>query len=302
MADAVDTAPALRLEALGKTYAPDVKAVSDVSLSVRPGEVYGFLGPNGAGKSTTIRMALGLIRPTCGRVFLFGEEVTTRSSRHRVGSLVDGGTFYAHLTGRENLAVLAYTQGGGTERIDGLLARVGLAADGNRKVKGYSLGMRQRLGVASALLNDPDLVILDEPANGLDAAGIQDMRDLVRSLALEGKAVFLSSHLLHEVQQVCDRVAIVTKGRLVREASIAELVGTDAGIQLVAHPLEQAFELLGPRWRTERRAGSLWLAAEEADVPEIVRHLVASGIDVLRIGPEQQSLEEIFLAMTRDEQ
>lgn len=293
--------PVLRLESLGKTYAQGVRAVSDISLSVRAGEVYGFLGPNGAGKSTTIRMVLGLIRPTAGRVFLFGQDVASRVSLHRVGSLVDGGTFYPHLSGRDNLTVLARTQGGGLDRIDGLLARVGLGSDGHRKVKGYSLGMRQRLGVAAALLNDPELVILDEPANGLDAAGIQDMRALVRSLADDGKAVFLSSHLLHEVQQVCDRVAIVAKGQLIREASISELVGDDGGVELAAHPIERAFELLGPCWRTERRDGSLWLAAEHGDIPDIVRQLVAAQIDILRIGPAHQSLEEIFLTMTRDE-
>lgn len=191
---------ALELRDLSKTYGRGAKAkraVSDVTLSVRCGEVYGFLGPNGAGKSTTIRMALGLIRPTSGEVRLFGSQVTDRDALGRVGSLVDGGTFYPFLSGRDNLRVLARTRGIDGRRIEEVLERVDLTRDAKRKFKSYSTGMKQRLGVAAALLDDPDLVILDEPANGLDAAGIQDMRKLIRALADEGKAVFLCSHLLH---------------------------------------------------------------------------------------------------------
>ncbi|RYE04278.1 MAG: ATP-binding cassette domain-containing protein, partial [Sphingomonadales bacterium] len=172
--------------------------MQDVSLTVRAGEVYGFLGANGAGKSTTIRMLLGLITPTAGAIRLFGQDFHIGQPLPRVGSLVDGGAFYPFLSGRRNLEVLARTQGQGDDRIEGLLAQVGLERDAHRKVKGYSTGMRQRLGVAAALLNDPDLIILDEPANGLDAAGIQEMRALIRGLVADGtKSVFLSSHLLN---------------------------------------------------------------------------------------------------------
>src|SRR5688572_2496759 len=183
------SAPVLELVRLSKTYGRrkgSVRAVRDVSLSVGAGEVYGFLGPNGAGKSTTIRMLLGLISPTAGEVRLFGQELRRNHAvLRRVGSLVDGGNFYPFMSGRTNLEVLARTHGGGGERIDALLEQVGLAADARRKVKGYSTGMRQRLGVAAALLNDPEIVILDEPVNGLDAAGIQEMRMLIRRLAAE---------------------------------------------------------------------------------------------------------------------
>jgi ABC-2 type transport system ATP-binding protein len=187
-------APVLELAGLSKTYGRrgGVRAVRDVSLSVGAGEVYGFLGPNGAGKSTTIRMLIGLIAPTTGEARLFGEDLRSNPAvLRRVGSLVDGGNFYPFLSGRRNLEVLARTQSGGAERIDDLLDQVGLAKDARRKVKGYSTGMRQRLGVAAALLGDPDLVILDEPVNGLDVAGIQEMRALIRSLAVDrGKTVF----------------------------------------------------------------------------------------------------------------
>jgi ABC-2 type transport system ATP-binding protein len=295
--------PALELRGLGKTYgrgAGAKRAVDDVSLSVHGGEVYGFLGPNGAGKSTTIRMALGLIRPTDGDIRLFGREVSDKQALRRVGSLVDGGTFYPFLSGRDNLRVLAHTQGSDGARIDTVLERVDLARDARRKVKSYSMGMKQRLGVAAALLDDPELVILDEPANGLDAAGIQDMRTLVRGLAAEGKAVFLSSHLLHEVEQICDRVAIVHKGRLIREASVRDMLDAGAALRVEAEPLDAAAAALDGHWPFERGQGALKVQAHRADAPAIVRRLVEAGADVFHVGADDQSLEDIFLNMTRD--
>lgn len=301
---APDVPPALELRDLGKTYGRGgtaIRAVSDVSLSVRRGEVYGFLGPNGAGKSTTIRMALGLIRPTSGRILLFGEEMAKRAPSRRVGSLVDGGAFYPFLSGRQNLRVLARTWGIDGARIDSLLERVELARDADRKVKGYSLGMRQRLGVAAALLNDPDLVILDEPANGLDAAGIQDMRVLIRGLAQAGKAVFLSSHLLHEVQQLCDRVAVVSKGRLLKEASVREMLGESEALRIEAEPADAALRAIEADWSVERTDAGLRVLARREDAPAVLRRLVEAGVEVFHLGPHEQSLETIFLAMTRDE-
>src|SRR5687768_16133208 len=279
-------APVLELESLSKTYGRrggGVRAVRDVSLSVGPGEVYGFLGPNGAGKSTTIRMLIGLIAPTSGEARLFGEDLRSNPAvLRRVGSLVDGGNFYPFLSGRRNLEVLARTQGEGAERIDPLLEQVGLAKDSRRKVKGYSTGMRQRLGVAAALLGDPDMVILDEPVNGLDAAGIQEMRALIRSLAADhGKTVFLSSHLLHEEQQVCDRVAIIHKGELVRESTVAELLDQEgAGLRIEAAPVEAAETALASRWAVERSGEALIVAATRAEAPELVNRLVGAGIDL----------------------
>ena len=295
-------APALELRSVGKTYGRGVRAkraVEGISLTVRGGEVYGFLGPNGAGKSTTIRMALGLIGPTNGEALLFGRPVADRTGLARTGSLVDGGTFYPFLSGRDNLRVLARTQSNRTADIEGVLERVELAKDAGRKFKGYSTGMKQRLGVAAALLNDPDLVILDEPANGLDAAGIGDMRRLIRALAADGKAVFLSSHLLHEVEQICDRVAIVHGGRLLHEATVGEMVGRGQALRIEAEPRDAAIAAIGGRWTVEPSPDGLRVVAPRAAAPEIVRALMTAGVEVFRIGPDDQSLEDVFLTMTR---
>ena len=291
----------VELEQLSKTFGKRVHAVRDVSLTVPKGEVYGFLGPNGAGKSTAIRMLLGLIRPSAGHVRLWGQPVGPQTLK-RVGSLVDGGTFYPFLSGRKNLQVLARTHGRAPDaRIDRLLDEAGLGRDGERKVKGYSTGMRQRLGVAAALLNDPDLVILDEPVNGLDAAGIQEMRALIRRLAADqGKTVFLSSHLLHEVQQVCDRVAIITKGRIVREASIADLLHQDDVLSIEAAP-EPALAALAGRWPAEITPTGLRITARHEAVPEIVRTLVAANVDVFGVAAERKNLEDVFLSITQPE-
>ncbi|HYI40816.1 MAG TPA: ABC transporter ATP-binding protein [Allosphingosinicella sp.] len=298
--------PVLELANLSKTYGRrggGVHAVRDVSLSVGAGEVYGFLGPNGAGKSTTIRMLIGLIAPSSGEARLFGENLRSSPAvLNRVGSLVDGGNFYPFLSGRRNLEVLARTAGKGAGRIDALLDQVGLAKDMKRKVKGYSTGMRQRLGVAAALLGDPDLVILDEPVNGLDAAGIQEMRALIRGLAVDqGKTVFLSSHLLHEVQQVCDRVAIISRGEIVRESTIAELLRQDDGLRIEAAPAEVAEAALASRWAVERDGDALIVRATRAEAPEVVRRLVGAGADLFRLAPEQRNLEEVFLSITQPE-
>lgn len=303
----MDTAgPAiLELEGIGKTYrrrGADVRAVDGISLTVTRGEVYGFLGPNGAGKSTTIRMALGLIAPTAGTVRLFGHDLARdRGPLRRVGSLADGGSFYPHLSGRDNLRILGKTMGLVDPPIDILLERVDLAAGGRRKVKEYSLGMKQRLGVAAALLNDPELVILDEPTNGLDAAGIRDMRSLIRSLAADGKAVFLSSHLLHEVQQLCDRVAIVARGRLVREAPIGELLAAGRRSIVEVGDAVAAATLLGGSWPCHPGDGHVEIDVAREDLPAVVRRLVEAGIDVYAVHAKQENLESIFLEMTGDQ-
>jgi ABC-2 type transport system ATP-binding protein len=291
----------VELEQLSKTFGKHVHAVRDVSLTVPKGEVYGFLGPNGAGKSTAIRMLLGLIRPSGGRVRLWDQPVGPQTLK-RVGSLVDGGTFYPFLSGRKNLRVLARTEGVEESRIDPLLEQVGLTAAADRKVKGYSTGMRQRLGVAAALLNDPELVILDEPANGLDAEGLQEMRVLIRRLGQEqGKTVFLSSHLLHEVEQLCDRVAIVAKGRVLREASIAELLHKDDLLTIEASPPEQAMQVLDGAWPVSLDGPLIRVTAPRAAAPEIVRRLVAADIAVFGVAAEQRKLEEVFLSITQPE-
>lgn len=295
-------APVLALDGLSKTYGGGVAAVQGVSLSVSAGEVYGFLGPNGAGKSTTIRMLLGLIAPTGGAAQLWGRDVRRdKSVLARVGSLVDGGTFYPFLSGRLNLEVLGRTQGRhDASRVSALLAQVGLEDAADRKVKGYSTGMRQRLGVAAALLNDPDLVILDEPANGLDAAGIGEMRALIQGLARDaGKTVFLSSHLLHEVEQVCDRVAIVDKGRVVREAAMGDLTRSDAVVIEVETP-GAALAALAGRWPAAVEDGRLTVQAGRADIPALVQALVGAGVPVFGVAADRRSLESAFLSITNE--
>ena len=300
-------APVLVLTDLSKTYGRrggGVKAVRGVSLAVDAGEVYGFLGPNGAGKSTTIRMLIGLIAPSAGRVSLFGRDLAAEPSLlRRVGSLVDGGAFYPFLSGRRNLEVLAKTHGGGAERIDPLLDQVGLGKDAKRKVKAYSTGMRQRLGVAAALLNDPDIVILDEPVNGLDVAGIQEMRRLIRSLAADrGKTVFLSSHLLSEVQQVCDRVAIIHKGEVIRESTVAGLLDQEStALRVEAEPIDAAEAALRPHWPVQRVGPALSVAAARAEAPEVARRLVEAGVALFGLAPVQANLEDVFLALTQED-
>lgn len=291
----------LELENLSKTYGGKIQAVRGVTLSVGAGEVYGFLGPNGAGKSTTIRMLLTLIRPTGGTARVFGHDVrSSRQGLNRVGSLVDGGTFYPFLSGRENLRVLARTAGLKSEaRIDPLLRQVGLGDDGHRKVKAYSTGMKQRLGVAAALLNDPQLVILDEPVNGLDAAGVAEMRTLIRTLsAKEGRTVFLSSHLLNEVQQVCDRVSIIDHGTVIHEGSVADLLTTGDVVRIEAQPIARVVEALGGLRHDVLDDGAVRVHATRAEAPDLVRRLTAAGVDVFAITPERRSLEEAFLAIT----
>lgn len=294
--------PVLEIAALSKTYgrrAGGVKAVQNVSLTVNAGEVYGFLGANGAGKSTTIRMLLGLIAPSAGSIRLFGQDLRHGQPPKKVGSLVDGGAFYPFLSGRRNLDVLARTQGLDGANIDALLVQVGLEGAGKRKVKGYSTGMRQRLGVAAALLNDPDLVILDEPANGLDAAGIQEMRALIRGLAEDqGKTVFLSSHLLNEVQQICDRLAIIDRGVLIREDSVAGILYEEERLRIVASPIDKAQAALAD-WPCEIAGTVLNVRAGKADAPEIARRLIAAQVELFSLAPHERSLEEAFLSITQ---
>ncbi|MCA1598723.1 MAG: ABC transporter ATP-binding protein, partial [Chloroflexi bacterium] len=210
---------------LTKRYGTRIVAVDNLDLNVRRGEVYGFLGPNGAGKTTTLRMLLGLIRPTSGTARVLDLEPGVPAGLARVGALVESPAFYPYLSGRDNLRVLARYCGASDAQITDALARVDLSDRARDKFKTYSLGMKQRLGVAGALLKNPDLLILDEPTNGLDPQGIAEMRMLIRSIGQGTRTVMLSSHLLGEVEQICDRVGVIQSGRLVAEGTLAELRG-----------------------------------------------------------------------------
>jgi ABC-2 type transport system ATP-binding protein len=238
------TAAAIRTIALSKSYGHRL-AVDHLDLQVEQAELFGFLGPNGAGKTTTIRMALGLIAPSGGSVEILGQEVRAHRAQvlPRVGALVESPALYGYLSGRDNLRAIGNLLGGASEkRIDEVLEIVSLKGRDRDKVRTYSMGMKQRLGLGMALLNDPDVLILDEPGNGLDPAGIVEMRDLLRNLAADGKTVFISSHVLTEVQQICTRVAIINHGKLVRVAPVHDLlqssgeyeVKVDAPAELVA--------------------------------------------------------------------
>jgi ABC-type multidrug transport system ATPase subunit len=294
--------PLVETRGLGKRYG-SITAVRDLNISVRRGEVYGFLGPNGAGKTTTLRMLLGLIEPSSGAAKVLGEEPGSPQGLRGVGALVESPAFYPYLSGRDNLRVMARYCGAPDERVAEVLGEVELAERASDKVKKYSLGMKQRLGVAAALLKDPELLILDEPTNGLDPKGMADMRALIRRVGHGERTVLLSSHLLGEVEQVCDRVGVIHKGELVTEGTVDELRG--AGRILVkAEPVEEAHKIAaGLDWveGAEVEDGMLVLDADPERAAEINASLVSAGLRVSELRPLARSLEDAFLELTRGE-
>ena len=276
-------------------------AVDDLSFSVEPGRITGFLGPNGAGKSTTMRAILGLVRPTAGRTAVLGRPYSELEDPvRRVGVLLE--TFDAHpgRTGRNHLRVLALAGGIPRSRVDEVLALVDMSTAARRRVKGYSLGMRQRLGLAAALLGDPEVLVLDEPANGLDPQGIRWLRDFLRSLATEGRTILVSSHVLSEVAQTVDDVVIIHRGSLVRQAAMAEVEAMAAGATSVRSPdAERLAHLLGEASLEAHVVGDGRLAVNAA--PERVGEIAAAhGIVLHELTVERASLEEVFLELTGD--
>jgi ABC-2 type transport system ATP-binding protein len=277
-------------------------AVDRVSLTVRRGEVYGFLGPNGAGKTTTLRMLLGLVRPSQGRATVLGHEPGTPAALARIGALVEGPGFYPYLSGRDNLRVLARYGGHDDIAVEAALELVDLTSRAGDRYKSYSLGMKQRLGVAAALLGQPDLLILDEPTNGLDPAGMADMRDLIRCLADQGQTVLLSSHLLGEVQQICDRVGVILAGRLLTESTVADLRG-EASLLIRAEPLpaaQRVAERVVGAANVSTVDGTLRLATGGARAAELTRALVLADVAVFEVRPEERTLEDAFFEMTHE--
>ena len=281
-------------------------AVDALNLSVPAAGVYGFLGPNGAGKTTAIRMLLGLIQPNAGEVWLFGQPLLTNrySLMRRVGALVETPSLYPHLTGRENLEVTRRLLGAPGKLIDLALETVRLTKDANRRVREYSLGMRQRIGLALALLNKPDLLILDEPTNGLDPAGIHEMRDLIRHLPREsGMTVFLSSHLLSEVEQIASHIGIIHEGRLLFQGTLSELQSKQqTELTVGVKQLDRAIECLKlAGWTVQRRADELLTVSARSsdDAVRINSLLVDQRLEVFHLALAQGSLEDIFLTLTR---
>lgn len=289
---------------LTKRYGSKITAVDKLDLNVRPGEVYGFLGPNGAGKTTTLRMLLGLIKPTSGTATVLGEAPGASEGLARVGALVESPAFYPYLSGRDNLKVMACYSGVKKQRIKEVLDQVELSGRAKDKFRKYSLGMKQRLGVAAALLKDPDLLILDEPTNGLDPKGMADMRTLIKELGRGERTVLLSSHLLGEVEQICDRVGVINNGKLVAEGTVSELRG-GTGILVRAEPVEEAVEIARKLAGVEEvkvTDGALMVSADPERIAEINEKLVGAGLRVSELRVSEQSLEDVFLQLTGERQ
>jgi ABC-type multidrug transport system ATPase subunit len=290
---------ALSTHGLTKRYGK-ATAVDGIDITVRRGEIYGFLGPNGAGKTTTLRMVLGLVRPSAGTAEVLGTAPGDPAGLARIGAMVESPAFYPYLSARDNLEVLARHANVPRPRVADVLTTVGLAARAGDRFASYSLGMKQRLGVAAALLKDPELLILDEPTNGLDPIGMADMNDLISRLGHEGKTVLLSSHNLAEVQQICDHVGVIFKGKLVAQSTVVELRGS-AVLVISATPIEQAEKylvgLVG-REKVSVERDMIRVNADGHESASINRQLVIAGVEVHELRREERSLEEAFMAMS----
>jgi len=286
---------------LTKRFGP-VLAVDGIDLDVRAGDVYGFLGANGSGKTTTVRILLGLVLATSGEAEVLGARMPRSAKRvlPQVGTLVEGPAAYPHLSGRANLALfdaLGSARRGRRARVDDVLERVGLGLAGDRRVRGYSLGMRQRLGLAAALLRAPRLLVLDEPTNGLDPQGIREMRDLLLGLNHEGTTIFLSSHLLAEVEQMCTRVGVLDRGRLVVQDRLASLRAPTGRTVVVTPDGDRALGLLDGQ--VDLREGER-LVVRGSDPAELNRLLVDGGVRVRELAAERRGLEQVVLEATTD--
>ncbi len=300
-------APPIEARKLVKRYG-EIVAVDGVELTVERGDVFGYLGPNGAGKTTSLRMLLGLIRPTSGAARLFGRDPQEDGARalEGVAGFVEGPRFYPYLSGRTNLRLLADLDDGvPAARIDEVLDVVELADRAKDRVGGYSHGMRQRLGIAASLLRAPRLLLLDEPTTGLDPAGMRDMRELVKRLAAEGITILLSSHILAEVEELCNRVAIIRKGRIIYEGLLDELLrSSGGGYRLRARDPDRARAVLLTHGvpEVELVGGELRFQADEALVEAVTVALGRAGVGISALVPRTATLEELFLGMTESEE
>ncbi|MGA8810276.1 MAG: ABC transporter ATP-binding protein [Thermoanaerobaculia bacterium] len=283
----------------------DKTIVDNVSFEIQRGEIFGFLGPNGAGKTTTIRMLVGLIKPTSGHVAIcgFDQRHQFEQAMRCVGCIVENPDLYRFMTGRENLEHFARMLRVSRTEIQRVADLVSLGHRLDQRVGTYSLGMRQRLGIAQALLGDPKLLILDEPANGLDPAGIREIRELLCRLASErAMSIFISSHLLAEIELTCDRVAIIHKGRILREGTVRDLISSRREMELRVDDVTRAAAIATERnlpYRTD--TDRIWIAIEEPDTPPVITALVDAGINVFHAQRRTQSLEEMFLEATGGE-
>jgi ABC-2 type transport system ATP-binding protein len=286
---------ALEADRLTKTYGA-VRALDDFSLAIPAGGVFGVLGPNGAGKSTLFRIALGLVRPTSGAVRLSGAAPGDITALRKVGAMIETPRYPAYLTGRDTLTMLALESGLKHPNIDGWLERVGIAHAADRSTSGYSVGMKQRLGLAAAFFNKPELVILDEPTSGMDPAGIQEIRALIVDLAQrEGVTVILASHQLDEVRRVCDRVAILSKGKVVAEGAVADLTAGEARLRITAaSPIAQVLAVLGAKGVADGADAALADIRRE-ETPALIRALVEAGVEITEARWRDADLEGVYL-------
>ena len=296
----------VRTEHLTKHYGK-LLAVDDLSLEVHRGQVFGFLGPNGAGKSTTISMVLGLIAPTSGNIEIFGRSVKNHLADilRRTGAVMDNPGFYPYLSGWDNLKVFAEISSQGTDdRIKEVLTLVDLAGRAQDKFSGYSQGMKQRLAIAGALIHDPEFIVLDEPTNGLDPAGMKEIRELIIRLGREGKTIFLNSHLLHEVEQVCDHVAIISKGKVVAAGATDDLIKRGGTLQIQVTDADKAVLLLeAESWVSSvtRQGELLILKVPVNRAADISALLAKNGVFISEMKTRDDSLESIFLGLTEEE-
>ncbi|HSW57574.1 MAG TPA: ABC transporter ATP-binding protein [Dehalococcoidales bacterium] len=293
----------LRTTNLSKNFGT-LKAVDNFSVEISRGEVFGLLGPNGAGKSTIVGMILNLVTPTRGRIEVFGRDLKDNpwSALKKIGAVIESPAFYPYLSGRDNLESLAISIGDiSRNRITEVLERVNLLSRAKDKYSNYSMGMKQRLGIASTLLRDPELIILDEPTNGLDPAGMKEIRDLIPQLAHENRAVILCSHLLHEVEQVCTRVAILKKGVTLADASVQELLTNHRMMEIKVDDTEKALKILsGLTWvkSTKIENGYLVLEAPAENASLVNKALAEQGIFASELIQRNSGLEKVFLQLT----
>ncbi|WP_067538194.1 ABC transporter ATP-binding protein [Nocardia crassostreae] len=284
-------------EALTKKY-NEKTAVDTVSLTVRAGEIYGFLGPNGAGKTTTLRMLVGLIEPTSGTARVLGCAPGDPAALPRLGVLIESPGFYPYLSGRDNLRVMARYRGIPESTVDDILDRMGLGGRGDDKFRTYSQGMKQRLGVGCALLGDPELLILDEPTNGFDPGGMAEMRSLIKELAATGHTVLLSSHLLAEVQEICDRVGVINDGKLIAETTVADMRGGST-VFVRAEPEDVALAAVrAAAGNAARTVAGIRVDVGAEDAPRIARAIIEAGADLHELRTTERSLEEAYFEMT----
>jgi ABC-2 type transport system ATP-binding protein len=299
-----DSDAVVSTQGLTKRYGTGILAVDNLNLVVRRGEVYGFLGPNGAGKTTTLRMLLGLIKPTSGTATVVGAQPGSPASLVRVGAIVEAPAFYPYLSGYDNLRVLAIYCGVPENRVAVALDEVELTPRAKHKFSTYSMGMKQRLGIAAALIKEPDLLILDEPTNGLDPQGMADVRKLIVELGKGDRTVLISSHLLGEVEQMCTRIGVIRKGRFVAEGTIDELRGA-ASLTISAAPAATAMTVLSAEAGAENVKvlpdGSFSLKVDLTRTAELNRKLVQAGVDVTELRASERSLEDVFMELTGTE-